>query len=115
MTSFRFLVLSLILFISLRCSHSDVAGNRYPNNLKSQENCSRQLSQLSDRKAKELKESRVLPPAEVKTLEPLSPQNYDTFSKEKKLTLTTYNVLNLKQMVGRFEPDINTGVRQNKT
>ena len=111
MTSFRFLVLSLILFISLRCSHSDVAGNRYLNNLKSQENCSRQLSQLSDRKAKELKESRVLPPAEVKTLEPLSPQNYDAFTKEKKLTLTTYNVLNLKQMVGRFEPDINTGVR----
>lgn len=111
MTSFRFLVLSLLLLAGLRCSHTEIYQNRIPNNLKSQENCTRQLSQLSDRKSKDLRAGQILPPAEVKTLEPLAPETYEAFRKEKKITLTTYNVLNLKQMVGRFEPDINTGKR----
>ena len=121
MTSFRFLVLSVLLFFSLRCSHTEISNTRVLNNLESGQDCSRQLSALSGKKTKDIKEdgkkpselksAKILPPAEVKTLEPLEPQNYENFAKEKILTVTTYNVLNLKQMVGRYEPDINTGKR----
>ncbi len=121
MTLLRLFILSAVLFLNLHCAHTHLDQLRAPNNLKSQRDCVGQFSALNTQSYKKLKavnkrsvevnSSAILPPSEILTLEPLEPQNYKRFSEENKITISTYNVLNLKQMVGRYEPDLTTGRR----
>ncbi len=119
MPTFKNLILGLFLLLQLHCSHTGVTTLRGISNDASKD-CQTPLSGLA--KKQELKNSRaaadkktssreILPPAETKLLEPLAPQNFESFSQERKLKVATYNVLNLKEMVGRFEPNPATGKR----
>lgn len=118
MTFKYFLLLTAVLFGSLNCSHTPSFNSRGLSNFETKKGCKEALSSLSskDRIAPAAASVRgssdkILPPAEVKTLEPLDPQRYAEFSKGKELSIATYNVLNLKEMVGRFEPNLNSGKR----
>jgi endonuclease/exonuclease/phosphatase family metal-dependent hydrolase len=117
MTFKNFLLLTVVLFVNLHCSHTELIHSRGLSNFQTKKDCKQELSSLGtkDRVAPTISSSRssgeILPPAEVKTLEPLEPQAYGEFSKGKALSIATYNVLNLKELVGRYEPNLTTGKR----
>jgi hypothetical protein len=117
MTFKNFLLLTVVLFVNLHCSHTDLIHPRGLSNFQTNKDCKKEISSLGtkDRVAPAISSARssgeILPPAEVKTLEPLEPQTYAEFSKGKALSIGTYNVLNLKELVGRYEPNLTTGKR----
>lgn len=122
MTWIRATLLCLVFLFTTQCTHTSLTLQReITNGKESGQNCPQELAALGknskpERSAQELKgqasRSSILPPAEVKTLEPSHPENFSSFAKEQKIVIATYNSLNLKESVGRFEPDVQTGKRQ---
>lgn len=116
----KYFTFGLLLLLQLHCSHTALAPLRQPNN-ENNLDCDTPLSTLAKKSKKSLaakgksssenSTSAILPPAEVKTLSALAPETYQEFTQRPSIRLSTYNVLNLKQMVGRYEPDLNTGKR----
>jgi endonuclease/exonuclease/phosphatase family metal-dependent hydrolase len=104
----RALFLLSTLLLNLHCAPSSSNLVRTPNSFHSRSDCRSELGKLAEKKGSL---GAILPPAEVKTLEPLHPENYDSFAKGKKITFATYNVLNLKESVGDYEPNPKTGKR----
>lgn len=113
----NFLTLGLLLLTQTHCSHSGQVLVRQLSHLE-KGNCPPALSKLSTSSGTALavdkgepRTSAILPPAETQTLKPLNPGEFASFSKRPSIRISTYNVLNLKEMVGRYEPDLTTGKR----
>lgn len=110
---------SCFLFFNLHCTHSPQSFKRNPSTVATKGDCTDTLGALTIKAnrsqlglaSQSSTETTILPPAEIKILEPLDPNQFKVFSQEKKLTLSTYNVLNLKTSVGKFEPDLLSGKR----
>jgi len=119
MSFLKVLFFSCFLFFNLHCTHSPQSLKRDPSTLATNGGCTDTLGALTIKTNRSQlglandssTETTILPPAEIKTLEPLDPNKFSVFSHEKKLTLSTYNVLNLKTSVGKFEPDLASGKR----
>ena len=104
MSFLKVLFFSCFLFFNLHCTHSPQSLKRDPSTLATNGGCTDTLGALTIKANRSQlgldshssTETTILPPAEIKTLEPLDPNKFSVFSHEKKLTLSTYNVLNLK-------------------
>lgn len=116
----KYLILSLVVLFQLQCSHLELTPARQPNN-ESTPACNEPLESLvkkakisrtaKKKGASNKPQEAILPPAEVKTLEAKAPETFQEFSQKPSIRISTYNVLNLKEMVGRYEPDLTTGKR----